>query len=220
MTRQLRENDRERQNARRRRAWDKQAGRYDKQIGWFERHVLGLDNRAWAAGRATGETLEVAIGTGLNLPFYAPDVRLVGIDLSPEMLAIAAKRAADLGRDVDLREGDAHHLTFGDSSFDSVVCTYSLCNIPDIERAVAEVKRVLRPGGRLILVDHIRSQAKPILWVQKIIEFFSVRIEGDYMTRRPLDQVSAQGFEIEQAERFKWGGIVERVQAKKSNSEA
>jgi ubiquinone/menaquinone biosynthesis C-methylase UbiE len=215
MTASLSDHERQKQNALRRRAWDKQADGYDKRIGWFESRVLGADNRAWACGRAQGDVLEVAIGTGLNLPFYGADVRLTGIDLSPEMLAIARKRAADLGREVDLREGDAHELPFGDESFDSVVCTYSLCNIPDTERAVAEMKRVLKPGGSLILVDHIRSQSKLVLWIQKLIELISVRVEGDHMTRRPFDQVVQQGFEIGERDRFRWGGMVERLTARK-----
>jgi SAM-dependent methyltransferase len=78
------------QNARRRRAWDKQAARYDKQIGWWERLLFGQDNRAWACQRADGDVLEVAIGTGLNIAFYDPAVTLTGVDLSPAMLDIAA----------------------------------------------------------------------------------------------------------------------------------
>lgn len=199
MSRQLSAQDREKQNAKRRKAWDKQASRYDRQIGWFERRVLGEDNRAWACGRARGDVLEVAIGTGLKLPFYDPDVRLAAIDLSSEMLEIARRRAEGLGRSVDIREGDAHDLPFTDGSFDSVVCTLSLCNIPDVDRAVSEMKRVLKPGGRLILVDHVRSEIKAVLWIQKAIEFVSLRIEGDRMTRRPLEQVRAHGFETRNA---------------------
>ena len=217
MPEQLTEADRERQNARRQRAWDKQAAKYDKQIGWFERHVFG-ENRSWACGRARGDVLEVAVGTGLNLPFYDAEAKVTGIDLSPEMLDIARKRAADLGHDVDLREGDAHALPFGDETFDSVVCTYSLCNIPDVDRAVGEMKRVLKPDGRLILVDHIRSESRPVFLIQKIIEIFSIRIDGDNMTRRPLDQVSANGFTVEERDRFKLGGIVERLVARKRSA--
>jgi SAM-dependent methyltransferase len=220
MTAGLSDHDREKQNARRRRAWDKQADGYDKRIGWFERRVLGEDNRGWACGRARGNVLEVAIGTGLNLPFYGAAVRLTGIDLSQQMLAVAKKRAADLGRDVDLREGDAHELPFDAESFDSVVCTYSLCNIPDVDRAVGEMKRVLKPGGSLILVDHIRSETLPVLLIQKVIEFFSMRVDGDHMTRRPREQVTAHGFEISESDRFRWGGMVERLNARKGSARA
>ncbi len=157
MVESLTDDERKTQNARRRRAWDKQAASYDKRIGWFERRMFGEEHRPWAARRARGDVLEVAVGTGLNLPFYAPDVRLTGIDISPSMLDLARQRAADLGRAVDLREGDAHALAFPGASFDTVVCTLSLCNIPDPDRAIAEMKRVLRQDGRLVLVDHIRS---------------------------------------------------------------
>lgn len=202
------------QNARRRRAWNTQAARYDKQIGWWERRLLGQDNRAWVSERASGDVLEVAIGTGLNIPFYAADPQVTGIDLSPAMLDIARKRAVDADRNVNLREGDAHRLPFEDESFDTVVCTFSLCNIPDLHQALKEMRRVLRPGGRLALVDHIGSSVTPIRWLQKGIEVISVRIDGDRMTRRPADVVEQLGFEIVERDRFRWG-IVERLVAVK-----
>lgn len=204
--------ERDRQNARRRRAWDQQADRYDRMIGWWERRLLGQDNRPWAAHRARGDVLEVAVGTGLNLPHYGPELNLTGIDLSSAMLDVARQRAAELGRDVELREGDAHHLPFDVASFDTVVCTLSLCNIPDPDRAVGEMRRVLRPGGRLVLVDHVRSTSRPIYWLQKAIEVASVRIDGDRLTRRPADIVERLGFDIVERDRFR-RGIVERLVA-------
>jgi ubiquinone/menaquinone biosynthesis C-methylase UbiE len=206
--------EQDRQNARRRRAWNKQAGRYDRQIGWWERRLFGQDNRAWACQRATGDVLEVAIGTGLNIPLYDPAVHVTGVDLSPAMLDVARKRAADLHRDVELREGDAHHLAFDDESFETVVCTFSLCNIPDPQQALGEMRRVLRPGGRLVLVDHVRSTVTPIYWLQKGIEVISVRIDGDRMTRRPAELVERLGFDVAERDRFRWG-IVERLTATK-----
>jgi len=202
-------------NEHRREAWAKLAPDYDKRIGFFERRVFGSNHREWACGRAKGKTLEVAVGTGLNLGLYAPDVTLTGLDLSEDMLAIARRRAAEFEREVDLREGDAHELPFPDGTFDTVVCTYSLCNIPDHHRAVGEMKRVLRSGGRLVLVDHIRSAVRPVVWVQKAIEFFSVRSDGDHMTRRPLEQVEAHGFEVVERERQGPTGIIERLVATK-----
>lgn len=207
----LQPQEREAENARRKRAWDKQAASYDKQIGWCERNILG-DHRSWACSRASGRVLEVAVGTGLNLPSYPPGVEITGIDLSPQMLAIARKRAADLGIAADLREGDAHALPFPDESFDTVLCTYSLCNIPDVDRAVAEMRRVLRPGGRLVLVDHVRSTNRVAYAIQKLIEFVSIRMDGDHMTRRPIEQVMSNGFDVQSSERFRWG-IVEHVEA-------
>ncbi len=196
-----------------RRSWAKQAPRYDKQIGFFERRVFGRSHRAWACSRASGDVLEVAIGTALNLPHYPEGVRLTGLDLSVEMLDIARERANESGRSVELQEGDAHALPFEDGSFDAVVCTYSLCNIPDPDRAVTEMKRVLRPGGKLILVDHIRSAVKPIFWFQKSVEFFTRRLEGEHLTRRPLEHVKTAGFDVAERERLGPGGVVERLVA-------
>ena len=208
----LDESARDRENARRRKAWDRQAPSYDRQIGFVERHLFGPDHRRWICSQAEGVALEVAVGTGLNLPLYPDDVVLTAIDLSPEMLQIASQRASEMGRDVDLREGDAHNLPFADASFDSVVCTFGLCNIPDEARAVAEMKRVLRPGGKLLLLDHIRSGVKPVYWLQRAAEVVTLRIDGDRMTRRPLEQVRALGFDVVSRERSRWG-IVEKVVA-------
>src|SRR5204863_7331930 len=110
-------------------------------------------------GRAVGEVLEVAVGTGRNLPFYPDGTRLTGVDWSPAMLAIARQRAAALGREADLRQGDAQALDFPDESFDTVLCALGLCALPDDRRAVTEMARVLRPGGRLLLVDHVAASA-------------------------------------------------------------
>ncbi len=158
--------------------------------------------------------IEVAVGTGRNLPFDPEGVRLTGIVLSQEMLAIAWRRAATLGRQVELLQGDAQALAFPDASFDTVVCTFSLCSIPDDSKAVAEMKRVLRPGGHLLLIDHVPSTTR--LWrdIQWLLEQVTLRVEGEHVLRRPLEHVRAEGFEIERAERLK-AGIVERVSARK-----
>lgn len=210
----LSDDDLEQQNALRRRAWNRDADRYDRQIGWWERRVFG-EQRAWACSQAQGDVLEVAVGTGLNLPYYRDGQSLVGIDLSTAMLDIARRRAREVGREVVLREGDAHQLPFDDASFDAVVCTYSLCNVPDTDRALSEMHRVLRPGGRLVLVDHVRSSVRPVYWLQKAIEVVSIRMDGDHMTRRPGQKVEGHGFQITDRDRFRWG-VVERLVAVKA----
>jgi len=206
--------DRAKANELRKRTWAKDAPKYDKQMGFFERRVFGTEHRKWACSRARGNTLEVAIGTGLNLAHYPPEVRLTGLDISPEMLALARSRAVELGRTVELEEGDAQELPFPDESFETVVCTYSLCNVPDEARTVSEMKRVLKPGGLLILVDHVRSSVKPIFWFQRLAELVSSRTEGEHMTRRPLLGVKAAGFEVRARDRMRLG-VVERVVAVK-----
>src|SRR5688572_2872546 len=89
-----------------RKSWAKNAARYDKSIGFFERKVFGVEHRAWACSRATGKTLEIAVGTGLNLPHYPTGLEVSAIDLSAEMLAIARTRADDLQLSVELQLGD------------------------------------------------------------------------------------------------------------------
>ncbi|MEV4596624.1 class I SAM-dependent methyltransferase [Amycolatopsis sp. NPDC049253] len=156
----------------------------------------------------------MAVGTGLNLGRYPPDARVTGLDLSPAMLKLAKRRAADLGRTVTLREGDAEALPFPDASFDTVVCTLGLCGFPDDRAAIAEMHRVLRPGGALLLLDHIGSHHRPLRWAQRLLERFTLRQIGDHQTRRPLSLVTAAGFEITRAERLKLG-TVERLAARK-----
>ena len=130
------------------------------------------------------------------------------------MLDIARKRAAQLGLEVDLRIGDAQQLEFAAGSFDSVACTLSLCTIPDDHAAVAEIKRVLRPGGRLLLLEHVRSHVAAIRVGQRLLDPLVVHFEGDHLVREPLDHLAAHGFEIEQVLRSKLG-IVERVAARR-----
>jgi ubiquinone/menaquinone biosynthesis C-methylase UbiE len=195
------------------RVWEKEAPTYDRRMGFFERVLFG-DGRECVCSRASGKVLEVGVGTGRNFPFYPQGVRLTSIDLSPAMLEIARKRAEELGLEVDLREGDAQQLPFADASFDTVVCTLSLCNIPDDRRAIAEMKRVLRPGGRLLLLDHVRASSKVWLAVQRVLEPLSWRFSCDHLLRRPLEHVLAEGFEVEQRERSK-AGIVERLSARR-----
>jgi ubiquinone/menaquinone biosynthesis C-methylase UbiE len=196
-----------------RRLQDKEAPRYDRQISFFERILFG-GGREWVCSRAEGEVLELAAGTARNLPHYPRQVRVTAVELSPEMLAIGRRRANELGRDVDLRLGDVQELEFPDASFDTVVCTLGLCTIPDDRKAVAEARRVLRPGGRLLLLEHVRSPSRPVRAVQRLLDPLMVRFEGDHLLRDPLDHLSAEGFEIEEVERSKWG-IVERVAARR-----
>jgi ubiquinone/menaquinone biosynthesis C-methylase UbiE len=200
-------------NRRRSAYWDKQAGRYDRAMNFWDRHLFG-DSRPWACGRAAGQVLEVAIGTGRNLPFYPDGTRLTGVDWSPGMLVIARQRAADLDREADLRPGDAQALDFPDESFDTVLCALGLCAIPDDRRAVAEMARVLRPGGRLLLVDHVAASASVLRAVQWLYERITIPLAGEHFRRRPLTYVRELGFEVEETERFSLG-IVERVCARK-----
>ena len=193
--------------------YDKTASKYDRQIKLFERILFG-DGRQWVCAQATGDVLELAVGTGRNLRHYPDSVRLTGIELSPEMLERARVEATATGRQVDLCEGDAQALDFPDESFHTVVCTLSLCTIPDDQAAIRETFRVLRPGGRFILMEHVRSPDRRVRAGQRLLEPLFLRFEHDHLTRDPLDHLEHAGFQIESVTRLKWG-IVERTVALK-----
>jgi ubiquinone/menaquinone biosynthesis C-methylase UbiE len=199
--------------ARQKQVWDKAAPGYDKQIAFFEK-IQFAGGREWLGARAQGRVLEVAVGTGLSLPHYPAGAAITGIELSPAMLAIARQRAASLGLDADLREGDAEHLPFDDASFDTAVCALALCTIPRPAAAIAEMRRVLVPGGRLLLLDHIGSSWSPVYAVQWLLERITIRTAGEHFTRRQLPLLQAGGFQVVETERLK-AGTVERIHAVK-----
>jgi ubiquinone/menaquinone biosynthesis C-methylase UbiE len=195
------------------RYWDKQSGGYDKTMAGVDRRFLG-DSRRWACEQAEGDVLEVAVGTGLNLPHYPDGVRLTGVDLSDGMLDGARRRAAELGHPVTLRQADAHALPFADASFDTVVCTLGLCAIPDHEKAIEEMVRVLRPGGALILVDHVESTNPFARVLQRVMDLGAVPLAGEHFRRRPARVVAGRGLDIVRSDRFKLG-VIERLVARK-----
>ena len=199
-----------------RQIWEKLAPRYDKDISVFER-LLFSGGRQWVCSQARGEVLEIGMGTGRNFEHYRQGIHLTGIDISAPMLDIARQRASALGLEVKLRVGDAQVLEFADESFDSVVSTLSLCSIPDDRKALREAKRVLRPGGQLLLREHVASPRWSVRAVQKPLDWITVRTVADHLMRDPLRYVTELGFELDKIERLKWG-LVERLAARKPAS--
>ncbi len=193
--------------------FDASAAQYNKGMAFAEKLFFG-DGRAWACSQAQGQVLEIAIGTGLNLPFYPANVEITGIEISPAMLEIARRCAQSLGRQVDLVIGDAQKLPFPDQSFDTVVCTIALCSIPDDQQAVTEAWRVLRPGGRFVALEHVRSPNIIIHGIERLLESYTLRTQADHLLREPVESVQAAGFSIEYLERQKLG-IIERLIARK-----
>jgi len=172
----------------------------------------------WLCGQAEGETLEIGIGCGPTLPFYPPGVHLTGIELSDVALEVSIRRARGLGINATLRQGDAIALPYAEGHFDTVVFCFVLCTIPDDRRAVAEAVRVLRPGGRLLLVEHVRSPNLILRTVEWLFEPLTMRRMADHLLREPLDHLLAEGLEIELLER-RWFGVMERVAARKPDAD-
>jgi SAM-dependent methyltransferase len=126
----------------------KPSARYENAVAEHKRRLLG---------GLTGEVLEIGPGGGFNLAYYRPDVRLTGIELNPYMHRYLKQRAERLGREVTLRVGSAESLEVEDSTFDAVVSTLVLCSVADPARALSEVLRVLKPGGRFVFVEHVAA---------------------------------------------------------------
>jgi ubiquinone/menaquinone biosynthesis C-methylase UbiE len=148
--------------------------------------IFDIDGgREWACTGARGDTLEIGVGTGLNLALYPRDVALTAIDLTPEMLARARSRAIDIDRPVHLREADATSLPFPDASFDTVVSTLTLCTIADPSAAVREAWRVVRPGGELRFFEHGRGSDRLSVCLERLLEPLTLRFEADRLLLEP-----------------------------------
>jgi len=191
--------------------WERYAPRYDRDTGFYDLLLHG-DGRPWACAQASGQVLEVAIGTGRNLPFYSRGIQLTGIDFSPAMLDIARGRGAELGIDVTLIVADAQQLPFADDRFDTVVCTLALSSIPDPAAAINEMHRVLRPGGQLLVVGHVASPYRVTRAGQRRLERLSIRLAGDHQTRQPYSEIVAAGFTVDRRECLR-AAVIERVRA-------
>lgn len=200
-------------NADVRRVFDAMAGSYDRQMAFFER-LLFPGSRRWVTGQAHGRVVEIAVGTGLNLPLYPGDVTVLGVELSEGMLRLARQRVADCGLAdrVELRHGDVQALDLPDGSADTVVSTFALCTIPDPSAAVSEARRVLRPGGRFVLAEH-GPAANPLLRAaMRLAERATIRLAADHLTRDPTVFLEQAGFRIDAVSRSR-AGISFRVLA-------
>jgi len=169
-------------------------------IGMRSERLLPLRERQIA--QAEGRVLEIGIGSGLNLPFYRRDIELViGVDPSLELLTMARKHTAWLHFPVKLLHGPAETLRLEDDSIDSVVITWTLCSVDDPGRVLAEARRVLRPGGSLIFVEHGRApEAAVQRWQDRITPLWR-RCAGGCHLNRPIDRlITTAGFEIAEIE--------------------
>ena len=178
---------------------------------WYQQHLFpylldfacGLKpiarQRRMVVPKAAGRVVEIGIGTGLNLPFYekAKIERLVGVDPASQMHALARRRSKAAGIPIELHALSAERLPLETATFDCVVCTYTLCTVPDPSAALAEMRRVLRPGGKLLFAEHglapDRSVAK---WQARLEPMWSKLAGGCHLTRDVPRLLNDAGFQV------------------------
>jgi ubiquinone/menaquinone biosynthesis C-methylase UbiE len=162
------------------------------------------------------EVLEIGVGTGKNIPYYPEDVAVTGIDLSPNMLTHAEDRAQSFSeKDVTLREMDAQALDVPDSTFDEVVATFVFCSVPDPVQGLREALRVVRPGGHLRLLEHMRAGP---LWLAQAMEALDAPLHwltGVHIARETVDNVRRAGWNVQEAESLGFADIFRRIVAVK-----
>jgi ubiquinone/menaquinone biosynthesis C-methylase UbiE len=183
-------------------AYDAIAKQYEKKI-WFDQHILGVARlRRNLLSKASAEILEVACGTGQNFPLFAPNSEITAVDLSPNMLKIARANATKHGLNVNLVVMDAEKLEFPDGIFDTVVSTLSTCTFPNPIKALQEIKRVCRPNGLILLLEHGHSNLPFLANYQDRHEYQHYEDHaGCRWNQNPLDLVQSVGIKVLKSKR-------------------
>lgn len=158
----------------------------------------------------SGDVLELGVGTGVNLPLYGPEARVTGCDASGEMLAWAARRCT--GVCVGLTRADIQRLPFADDSFDAVAASLVFCSVTDPVQGLAEVQRVLRPGGRLVLLEHTRGSGVGAWLTDTLHPLWHTWARECHLNRETARTVAEVGFRVKRVEEHALG-IVRVIEA-------
>lgn len=189
---------------------------YDTMEIMSERSFRPWRERLWSMVEGP-QVLEVGVGTGKNIPFYPSGMEITAIDLTPGMLEKALKRASKLNLDVDLHLGDAQMMVFPDASFDTVVATCVFCSVPDPILGMREVLRVLKPGGQVLLLEHVRSEQAFLGALMDTVNPLVVRLVGANINRRTVENVRRAGLTVESVEDLGMGDIFKLIVARKGS---
>jgi ubiquinone/menaquinone biosynthesis C-methylase UbiE len=169
--------------------------------------------RLWSMVPA-GRLLEIGVGTGKNMPYYPINAEVTAIDLSDKMLAQARRRAAQQSIDVALHEMDVQDLSFKENSFDTAVATWVFCSVPDPVRGLRELGRVVRPEGRIVLLDHVRVDRPIVGRLMDLLNPLVVWATGANINRRTVENVRRAGLIIEREKDLAPMGAVKLILAR------
>lgn len=157
-----------------------------------------------------GNVLETGAGTGKNAPYYPDNITVTAIDLSPKMLSIAEKKARICNKKVNFMTMDIENMKFMDNSFDCVFGTYVFCTVPNPVKGLREIKRVCKMGGKIVLLEHVRSENKLTGFLMDILNPVASFIIGDNMNRKTVENVMLAGFTDIHVENL-GGDIVKKI---------
>jgi ubiquinone/menaquinone biosynthesis C-methylase UbiE len=192
--------------------YDRIAPLYDLMGAPAERRYGDWRRRAWSLV-AGPRVLEVGVGTGKNIPYYPPGVGVTGVDLSQKMLSRARRRAQGLNLPITLLQMDVQALDFPDAAFDSAIATFVLCSVSDPLLGLREMARGVKPGGRIVLLEHVRSENPRLGRLMDLLDPLVFRLMGPHINRRTVENVRRAGLLVERVEDLGAGGIFKLIVA-------
>lgn len=174
--------------------------------------------RFWEALRQDlipgGRLLEVGVGTGENIPYWPREARIIAIDIAPDIVNQARRRAEQLSLEAMIQEGDAQSIEFPENSFDAAAATFVFCSVPDPVLGMRELVRVVRPGGIVLLMEHVRSENLLLGRLMDLLSPIVLRLKGSNINRETVENVVQSGLHVDKVQELGKGGIFKIIHAR------
>lgn len=189
---------------------------YDLMNGPLEARARPWRTKLWSLVQGP-RVLEVGVGTGRNVEFWPRSLTIIALDFAPTMLEQTQRRAQKLGVEADFHLGDVQCLDFPDGTFDSAVATQVFCSVPDPVLGLRELGRVVKPDGKILMLEHMRSPSPVLGRVMDLLNPMAVRMMGANINRKTLENIRVAGLTIDHVEDLAYGGIFKFIIAKPTN---